>query len=174
MYEEMRARRTPPNRRDGFDPAMIAQNETDHWLRNSVLMLARALTGPTRERGRFGAELRARYQPLARRPVNADIEVADLETLLSLPAWRKRHELFGVWVATEMLASIENHEITIHHAQGELRFGFGEAKIADVTSARPRLALYAERRTPLEAPVGKGRKTGGAAGLRTLVRRAGA
>ena len=102
--------------------------------------------------------MRARYQPLARRPVNAGIEVADLETLLSLPAWRKRHELFGVWVATEMLASIENHEIAIHHAQGELRFGFGEAKIADVTSARPRLALYAERRTPLEAPVGKGRK----------------
>ena len=74
-------------------------------------MLGRVLTRPAAERERFGAELAARYGRMGRRLVNADVEVADLEKLLSLPAWQKRHELYGVWVATEMLASVEDHEI---------------------------------------------------------------
>lgn len=157
MFAERSARGAMPDPRDGLNRWTIVQNETDYWLRNTVVMLGRVLTRPAAERERFGAELVARYGRMGRRLVNADVEVADLEKLLSLPAWQKRHELYGVWVATEMLASVEDHEIDIHHTEGELRFGFGEARVADIRSARPEVSLYAERRTPLEAPVGKGR-----------------
>ena len=156
MFEDWHAQGRMVDARDGFNPWTIAQNETDYWLRNTVLILGRVLTRPE-ERERFGAELAAHYGRMGRRLVNVDVEPADIERLLSLPAWQKRHELYGVWVATEMLASVEDHEIDIHHTEGELRFDFRESKIADVTSSRPELALYAERRTPLEEPVGKDR-----------------
>ena len=81
----------------------------------------------------------------------------DLERLLSLPAWRKRYELYGVWVATAIVGALEDHEVTINHTNGELKFAFGEARIADVVTSRPKVSLYSERRTPLASPVGKGR-----------------
>lgn len=157
MLAELRAQGGAPDPRDGLDPWTIAQNETDHWLRNTVVMLGRLQSRPVGERERFGAKLAAYYGPMGRRLVNADVDVADLERLLSLPAWRRRHELYGVWVATEILASVEDHEIDIHHSEGQLHFAFREARIADVRSARPVVALYAERSTPLDKPVGKDR-----------------
>ena len=168
MFAERSARGAMPDPRDGLNRWTIVQNETDYWLRNTVVMLGRVLTRPAAERERFGAELAARYGRMGRRLVNADIEVADIEKLLSLPAWQKRHELYGVWVATEMLASVEDHEIDIHHTDGDLRFGFRETRIADVTSARPEVALYAERTNSAGGAGREGSDRGGAAGLRTL------
>ena len=91
--------------RDGFDPWSVVQNETDYRGR-TVVMIGRLLTRPTAERERFGAEPAAHHALMGRRLMNADIEVADLAKLLSLPAWRKRHELYGVWMAT--VGSFEN------------------------------------------------------------------
>ena len=158
MLAAYRRPRADLDRRDGLDPWMIAQNETDYWLRTMVLFLGRLSRRPEAEQQRFGTMLAAHYARLGRRRLNADIEVADLERLLSLPAWRKRHAMFGVWVATEMLASLGDHEIVIRHDNGELRFGFGETRIAEIRSTRPALALDAERRTPYATPVGRGRE----------------
>ena len=157
MLAAYRSSRTHSDSRDGLDPWMIAQNETDDWLRNMVLFLGRLSLRPEAEQQRFGTMLAAHYARLSRQRLNAEIEVADLERLLSLPAWRKRHAMFGVWVATEILASLDDHEIVIHHGNGELQFGFGETRIAEIRSTRPALALDAERRTPHAAPVGRGR-----------------
>lgn len=161
LLAEYRARRGsagPADRGDALNIGMIAQNETDYWLRTTVLILGRLMAGPERTRARFGTELRERFARLPRRRMNARIDVQDLMRLLSLPAWRKRHELFAVWVATEIIAAAEGHEVKVNHEEGELRFAFREAKIADIVSARPVLSLFSERRTPLDSPIGKGRK----------------
>lgn len=142
---------------DGFNLWAIAQNETDLWLRSCVEVLGRVAAGPEVEKARFGAELQARYETLPRRRLNVRLDVEDLVRLLSLPAWRKRHELYAVWVATEILAATEGHDVKVNHADGELRFAFREARIADITSARPAVSLYSERKTPLASPTGKGR-----------------
>ena len=109
---------------DGLNLWMIAQNETDYWLRTTVQILGRLAAGPEAERARFAMELRARYETLPRRRLNVRVDVQDLVRLLSLPAWRKRHELYAVWVATEILAAAEGHEVKVNHAAGELRFAF--------------------------------------------------
>lgn len=89
--------------------------------------------------------------------MGAELRVRDLQRLLSLPAWTKRHEAYGVWVATEIVRALHDHEIEINHLNGELKFAFVESRIADVISARPKVSLFSERRTPLEDPVGEGR-----------------
>ena len=148
----------PLGRDDGLNLWMIAQNETDYWLRTTVQILGRLVAGPEAERARFAKELRSRYETLPRRRLNVRVDVQDLVRLLSLPAWRKRHELYAVWIATEILAAAEGHEVRVKHGEGELRFAFRQTKIADIVSARPVVSLFSERKTPLENPIGKGRK----------------
>ena len=158
---EYRARRGSAGNADWGDAlniGMIAQNETDYWLRTTVLILGTLVAGTESARAWFGTELRERFARLPRRRLNARIDVEDLMRLLSLPTWRKRHELFAVWVATEIIAAAEGHEVRVNHEDGELRFAFREARIADIVSARPVLSLFSERRTPLDSPIGKGRK----------------
>ena len=72
--------------------------------------------------------------------------------------WKMRYELYAVWVATNIVRALEGHEITIKFENGELKFAFREAIIADVETAEPKVSLISERRTSLSNPVGKGRK----------------
>ena len=143
---------------DGLNLWMIAQNETDYWLRTTVQILGRLVAGPEGKTERFSEELRARYEALPRRRLNIRVNVEEFLRILSLPVWRKRHELYAVWIATEMLAAAKGHDFCVYWTAGELRFAFQETKIADIVSTRPVVSLFAERRTPLDSPIGKGRK----------------
>ena len=157
MIAEYRARSYGCDKCDALHPWTIAQNETDYWLRSTVQYLGMLLLRPEEERDAFGEKLVRAYAKFPRRRISAHIQVEDLERLLSLPAWRKRYELYGVWVATSIMGALEDHEVTVNHANGELKFAFGESRIADVETSRPKVSLYSERRTPLASPVGKGR-----------------
>ena len=142
---------------DALHILTIAQNETDFWLRSTVICLAEFARLPKEERREFGAALEKEYAKFPRRLVSAEIEARDLQKLLSLPVWKKRYELYGVWVATNIVRALEGHEITIKFENGELEFAFREAEIADVETAEPKVRLISERRTCLSNPVGKGR-----------------
>ena len=157
MLAEHRARSYQSDERDALHPWTIAQSETDYWLRSTVQYLASLSIRSEEERNAFGAKLASAYGKFPRRRMTADIQVKDLERLLSLPAWKKRYEFYGVWVAAEIVRALEDHAITINHADGELKFAFAEARIADVETARPKVSLFSERRIPLADPVGKSR-----------------
>ena len=146
-----------PDKCDAFDLLTIAQNETDHWLQYTVYYLAKIINRPEQERTRFGEKLASAYADFPRKRMGAVIQIKDLEKIVSLPVWRKRHEFYGVWVATEIERALKGHRITIHHDEGELNFSFKEAKIADVETSRQKVSLFSERRVPLPNPVGKGR-----------------
>ncbi len=155
MIDELRAGPRQLDERDALNPWTIAQNETDYWLRSTVQYLASLLLRSEEERNAFGAKLAKTYEEFPRRRVNADIQVKDIERLLSLPAWRKRYELYGVWVATEIAQALKDHEITVNHSNGELKFAFNESRILDLESTQPKISLFSERRTPLANPVSK-------------------
>jgi hypothetical protein len=95
----------------------------------------------------------ARYP---RKKFGAQIKIADLEAYLSLPIWKKRHELYAVWIATEIVNALPDHICEIHDEDGKIVFAFGETLVA-VKSSWPQVRLISERRVPLAAPVGKGR-----------------
>ncbi len=81
----------------------------------------------------------------------------DLDRFLSLPVWQKRHEIYAVWIFTEMVAAVDRHDLEVHHDHGRLAFEFRETRLATITSARPELELITERRSPLANPLGAGR-----------------
>ncbi len=157
MHSEHRARSYKSDERDVLHPWTIAQNETDFWLQSCVQYLARLSVKPEDERKAFGEKLASAYAKFPRRRISANIQIKDLERLLSLPAWKKRYEFYGVWVANEIVRALDGHDIVINHADGELKFAFAEARIADVKTARPKVSLFSERRSPLAEPIGKSR-----------------
>ena len=157
MLSEHRARSFKSDERDALHPWTIAQNETDYWLRSCVQYLAELSIRSDEERKAFGAKLVSAYANFPRRRMSASIQIKDLERLLSLPAWKKRYEFYGVWVATEIVGALEDHDIVINHTDGVLKFAFAETRIAEVKTARPKMSLFSERRTTLSDPVGKSR-----------------
>lgn len=157
MLSEHRARSCQSDEHDALHPWTIAQNETDYWLRSCVQYLAELSIRSKEEQNAFGSKLASAYAKFPRRRMSANIQIQDLQRLLSLPAWRKRYEFYGVWVATEIVRVLNDHEIAINHSDGELKFAFAETRIADVKTARPKVSLFSERRTPLANPVGNSR-----------------
>jgi hypothetical protein len=160
VIEEHRARNWRSVDSDALHPWSIAQNEHDYWLRSHVSYLANITRRPEQERQALAAKLVEKFSPFARRRVPVRIEFRDLARILSLPVWKRRYESYGVWIATQILGSLEDHDVVVHSDKGELKFAFGEAKIADIETADPSLSLFSERRVGLADPIGKGRLYG--------------
>lgn len=147
------------DRSDALDFWSIAQNETDFCLRTFVVALASANANLTPDEMKtLGNDLKLITDKFPTKPINLRVSVASLSNLVSLPIWKQRYELFAVWIATEMIRALNDHQIEIHHDNGKIEFAFRETIIASIRSASPAFTLVSERRTPLVDPQGEGRK----------------
>jgi hypothetical protein len=142
---------------DGFSLDTIAQNESDFCLGSSVAQLARYASLNDADRAHFSANLMEILSPYPRRLIGLRAKWPELERILSLPLWRKRNELYVVWIATEIVDAVNDHDVELHHENGRIVFAFRETVVATIHSTRPEVRLYAERRTPLVNPIGQGR-----------------
>jgi hypothetical protein len=155
-----RARRVP-DRSDALDFWMIAQNETDSWLQMFVTALSAAATKvPQEELQLICKRIKDILDGFPRKPVEVEVHIADLESVLSLPIWDKRNELYSVWIATEIVKALNGHDVELHHDQGRITFAFKETDIATIHSSPGPFKLISERWSPLADPHGEGR-TGG-------------
>jgi hypothetical protein len=85
--------------------------------------------------------------------------VQELEELLNLPIWKHRHELYAAWVGARLVRAVGGHDTIVHQAAGQIVFRFSGTHFATAEiSGCPRLELWAELRSPLDRPAGKGRK----------------
>jgi hypothetical protein len=68
----------------------------------------------------------------------------ELLDLLNLPVWRRRHELYSVWVGTRMLSVIKHAvpDMRFHTVDGTLSFEFGGSRLAYGQSC---VLLWSER-----------------------------
>jgi hypothetical protein len=161
LLDAYRAGRISPDRSDALDFWMIAQNETDYVLRNFVVALSAAATKLEPEDLQLiGRSIKDILDRFPRKPVEVDVKLTDLESVLSLPIWDKRNELYSVWIATEIVKTLHDHEVELHHDQGRITFAFKETEIATIHSSPGPFKLISERWWPLADPHGEGR-TGG-------------
>ena len=137
----------------------ILQNETDYWLRSYIVALSAATTYLAEaEMIELADDLSIILSEFPVRPFNVEISVAELESVLSLPIWKKRYELYSVWVATEMVRALKGHRVELHHENGRIVFAFHETVVATIHSSPGPFRIISERRCPLEDPQGRGRK----------------
>jgi hypothetical protein len=83
--------------------------------------------------------------------------VQELLDVLNLPAWRRRHELYSVWVGTQLLKVVERvaPDMRFHPVDGVLSFEFGGSRLATFNWDNKQFDIWAELRSAL---VGKSSK----------------
>jgi hypothetical protein len=160
MLEAIRARFYRHDETDGLGAWTIAKNETDSRIRTSVKVLAKAMRSEPEVLDAFAQKLGEELGRFERRKVDMHASREDLQRLLSLPVWQRRHELYAVWIATEIIEALPDHDCELHHSDGRITFSFGGSVVATIHSSRPKIRLHAERRSPLQGPIGEGRKAG--------------
>jgi hypothetical protein len=90
--------------------------------------------------------------------VEGEILTRDLQEFLNLPIWQRRHQLYSAWIATQLLDALASYSVRIHQMENTLVFSFAGTHLATADAFDPRLHIWAELRSPLADPVGKGRK----------------
>jgi hypothetical protein len=141
----------------------IAQNETDYWIKTLVVSLSRvALELPSNQLDLLFVELQAYLDKFPTRSFEFNRAFKDLESVLSLPIWKKRYELYSVWIGTEIVRALtaEGHSLKLHHENGRIEFAFHETTIATIESSSEPFRLISERRSSLDSPIGRGRVAG--------------
>lgn len=84
--------------------------------------------------------------------------LSDFDELLNLPIWKNRHELYQTWVLTQIDKALVDFDRVIHHCEGNLILRFSGTHIGTIETAIGRVHIWAELRSPLSNPIGKGRK----------------
>ena len=83
--------------------------------------------------------------------------VQELSSLLSLPMWGKRHELYAAWIFCRIVDAIGLERLSFEVNAGRFSFDFKGTQLATFDSVDGPLAVWTELRTPYDRPVGHGR-----------------
>ncbi len=145
---------------DAYHPKTVGQQDHDLWARSAFNVLSRAARASAEDRAEADAKLQAQFSG-PRRMLDHVASADQLERILSLPVWGKRHELYAVWIATVIVGALPDHDVELHHDQGRIIFAFKETEIARILTSRPERRLISERRTELANPLGE-KRTGAA------------
>lgn len=83
-----------------------------------------------------------------------------LESVLSLPMWGKRHELYSAWVVCVIAVAFRGQHLKFEVVNGRLSFPFRATKIASFKDRVGPVELWAEVRSPASGELAHGRKRG--------------
>lgn len=122
-------------------------------LGGATVRLATAVAEVTREMDAALEEL-----PTVGRLIRENVN--ELTSLLSLPIWGKRHEVYSAWIFTRIVDAIGQRRLDFKVTSGRLSFDFGGVELATFDSVDGPIAVWTELRTAYGTPIGHGR-TGG-------------
>lgn len=81
-----------------------------------------------------------------------------LESVLSLPMWGKRHELYSAWVVCVIAKAFEDRHVRFNVVDGRLCFPFKATKVASFEDQTGPVELWAEVRSAASGKLAHGRK----------------
>ncbi len=140
--------------------AAVRQLESDYWLPALVRTVAQAAASASTA---LGADelgiIEGQLEHFRNHHGHRDL-TSVIDSLLALPVWQHRYELYSNWVAAQVVEALKERSPTVHSDEGALEFRFGGTHLATFDGYHPRLHLWTELRAPLDNPVGKGRSAG--------------
>lgn len=81
------------------------------------------------------------------------------QEFLKLPVWEKRHEVYSIWIFTQIISSFPKECVTFRIKDGALIFPFSGANLASVKLNKKVFDVWTELRTQaIVTPIGKSRK----------------
>ena len=164
--------RRATSERDSPDPAVarqadyifeLFQPETDFWattFTQAVAVGAEQISdGKATPTAAFVDEYHAMLDQIDRGTTLVEEMREALRELLSLPIWQRRHELYAVWVGSNIASALDDLEAVYHTEEGVLQFPFSGAQLATFITPEPRfLMFWTELRSRLTAKSRVGRK----------------
>ncbi|PFX61669.1 hypothetical protein COL36_10770 [Bacillus wiedmannii] len=104
------------------------------------------------------SKLKSCIEILPQNKIRIDEMQKKLIAFLNLPIWKKRHEVYAVWVLTQINDALGKDELEFHAINETLEFSFAGSHLATTKSYMPPIHVWSEYRSSLSNPVGKGRK----------------
>lgn len=149
-----------------WDPVLLAQIDHDRWSGSfaervfSTIEELETLDPIRKEEytSQLINELEQLFKKIPTVEFEEDIIINDLKDFLSLPIWKKRYELYSVWISSQIIESLKDNPYRVHTYNESILFSFSGTHLATFDNFTPRLHIWSELRSPLENPVGKGRK----------------
>jgi hypothetical protein len=128
-----------------------AHNYWDIGVLAGAQALARQVASGQLDAGEAAVELGKALEGIEWGEQWVEHTVRELLDLLNLPAWRRRHELYSVWVGTRMLRVIEAvaPDMHFHPVDGVLSFEFGGSRLATFSWDNKQFDIWAELRSAL-------------------------
>lgn len=136
---------------------------TDYWdvgvLLGAQEISRRTVSGQLHPEDVF-EKLTEALSPIEWAEVWVEHTIHELLGVLNLPAWRRRHELYSVWVGTRMLKVVERvaPEMHFHPIDGVLSFEFGGSRLATFNWDNKQFDIWAELRSALVGGSSKRKK----------------
>lgn len=146
---------------DEAPEACLYQAATDFWPSQIVqatgVIAERLKANPTDEEAlAFVTEIQPHFPALPAGPDETESLQTQVQDVLNLPIWQKRHELFSVWIASQITQAMEPFGVTFHPDGDKLSFPFRKTHVATFgTKPGHRLELWSELRRPAVDPVGR-------------------
>jgi len=145
---------------DGASESSIWQPEVDYWLGfflRSYDEAHRADQSGGRGIDWVGSasDLDSSLEPFRNGDDRHTEIVEQLSSLLDLPIWKHRYDLYSNWVCTQVVSALAAERPRVHADGGRIEFRFSGTHLATFDGFSPRLHLWTELRTPLTAPVGR-------------------
>jgi hypothetical protein len=143
----------------------LAQADSDDWLGQIVVSVEsiadQVQTDPGFDTSGLEHDVSALLDSLPTTTVAIRTMRTALEEILSLPAWQWRHEVYAAWVLAQIVDAVDPKLGVLHlDNDGRLSFsykGTGSHLATIESPVHGPVAVWAELRTPLANPVGKGR-----------------
>jgi hypothetical protein len=139
------------------------QPETDFWAKTFAKAVTAAVeqveAGVLIPSPGFFANYEAALTSMDRGSIIADELREAFRELLNLPIWQRRHELYAVWVGSQIAGALDDVQAVYHVVDGVLRFPFSGAHLATfIDRDSDILMFWTELRSRLTANSLVGRK----------------
>ena len=142
----------------------LISDASDYWdsdVRSSVRKIASATRHGRVNADEVASQLEQALSRVPRRQEWINRTYQEALEILNLPAWRKRHELYSVWVGTALLRTAHRcaDEFRFHPVRGVLSFSFAGHRMATYVHDAAQFDIWCELRSALAGP-SKKRKRG--------------
>lgn len=153
-----------PEERDEPAPGnsdLYRRTDTDNWLVLCGVGLHRQLSAISSddERQDTANALGRWLSGIQFTSRTAEVQVQSLESILALPTWGKRHDLYAAWVLCDIDLALEGR-LRYNVQNNTLRLPFRPTRVAELDSDQGPLELWSELRSAYDKPIGASRKSG--------------
>lgn len=136
---------------------------TDYWDIKTILAaqeISRQVVSKELSPETAVAKLHQAFSGIEWREIWVEHTIKELLDVVQLPVWRRRHELYSVWVGTRMLAVVNDvvSDMQFYPVNGVLSFEFGGNRLATFDWNNKQFEVWAEKRSELVGPSPKRKK----------------